>query len=317
MPPDGQPILLLGDCQTIGGYPKLAHVITVDMPIAAQLRPGDPVHFGEVSLEEAQALYRARERDVRLVPRGRRAANAMSLSVDLNADLGEGAGHDDELLELVTSANIACGFHAGNATMMRASVRAAKERGVAVGAHPSFEDREHFGRRELPVTDDEVFALVVYQLGAFAAVAHSVGVQPQHVKPHGALYNMAARDEAIADAIARAVCAVDPHLLVFAPAASALSRAVEANELTVIREVFADRNYLPTARSSRAIIRRRCCTIRSKRRTASSACCVTTKCWRSTARKCRCTPTRSACMATRRTRCGLRLNCAPASRRPA
>jgi UPF0271 protein len=169
----------------------------------------------------------------------------MSLSVDLNADLGEGAGHDDELLALVTSANIACGFHAGNATMMRASVRAAKERGVAVGAHPSLEDREHFGRRELPVSDDEVFALVAYQLGAFAAVAHSVGAQPQHVKPHGALYNMAARDEAIADAIARAVRAVDPHLLVFAPAASALSRAAEANDLTVIREVFADRNYLP------------------------------------------------------------------------
>ena len=168
----------------------------------------------------------------------------MSLSVDLNADLGEGAGNDDELLTLVTSANIACGLHAGDALMMRDAIRAAKERRVAVGAHPSLDDREHFGRRELPVSDDEVFALVTYQLGAFQAVAASVGVRPSHVKPHGALYNMAARTESIADAIARAVRDFDPTLLVFAPAASALSRAAEARELRVAREVFADRNYL-------------------------------------------------------------------------
>jgi len=168
----------------------------------------------------------------------------MSLSIDLNADLGEGAGHDDELLELVTSANIACGFHAGSATTMRASLLAAQQRGVAVGAHPSFEDRENFGRRELEVSAEDVFTLLVYQLGAFAAVARAAGIRPQHVKPHGALYNMAARDEAIADAVVRAVLAVDPKLLLFAPGHSALSRAAEANELRVAREVFADRNYL-------------------------------------------------------------------------
>jgi UPF0271 protein len=168
----------------------------------------------------------------------------MSLSVDLNADLGEGAGHDEELLALVTSANIACGLHAGTAAMMRASMRTAQARGVAIGAHPGFDDRENFGRREMAVGDEDVFALVVYQLGAFQAIAQSLGMRAQHVKPHGALYNMAARDEAIADAIARAVRAVDPNLLVFAPAASALSRAAEANELHVVREVFADRNYL-------------------------------------------------------------------------
>lgn len=169
----------------------------------------------------------------------------MSLSVDLNADLGEGAGHDEELLALVSSANIACGFHAGNPTMMRASILAAKERGVAVGAHPGFEDRENFGRRELSLSSEEIFALVLYQVGAFSAIAHSLGVRAQHVKPHGALYNMAARDEGIADDVVRAVRAVDPKLILFAPASSALSRTAEGNEVRVAREVFADRNYMP------------------------------------------------------------------------
>jgi UPF0271 protein len=169
----------------------------------------------------------------------------MSLSVDLNADLGEGAGHDHELLSLVTSASIACGLHAGSVAIMRTSLLAAQEHGVSVGAHPGFEDRENFGRREMTLGSDEVFALVVYQVGAFDALARSLGIQPRHVKPHGALYNLAARDEAVADAIVRAVRAVDPRLIVFAPAASALCRAAEASELAVAHEVFADRNYLP------------------------------------------------------------------------
>lgn len=169
----------------------------------------------------------------------------MSLSVDLNADLGEGAGQDDALLALVSSANIACGFHAGSVAMMRAAMLAAQKHGVAVGAHPSFDDRENFGRREMKLKAEELFALIVYQLGAFQALAHSLGLQPQHLKPHGALYNMAARNEAMADAIVRAVVAVDRRLIVFAPGASALSRAAEASDLRVAREVFADRNYMP------------------------------------------------------------------------
>ena len=168
----------------------------------------------------------------------------MSLGVDINADLGEGAGHDEQLLALVTSANIACGLHAGNAAIMRTTLLAAKERGVAVGAHPGFDDREHFGRREISLSWDELLALVAYQLAAFQAVADSLGMRPHHVKPHGALYNMAARDEQVADAIVQAVKQIDPHLMVFAPAASALSRSAEANELKLAREVFADRNYL-------------------------------------------------------------------------
>ncbi len=169
----------------------------------------------------------------------------MELSVDLNADLGEGAGQDDALLELVSSANIACGLHAGNAAMLRDSILAAKARGVAIGAHPSFDDRANFGRTEIALPPHDVFALVVYQLGAFLAVAHSLGATVQHLKPHGALYNMAARSEEMADAIVRAMKAVDPRLLLFAPAASALARVAEANATPIAREVFADRNYMP------------------------------------------------------------------------
>src|SRR6266849_4865036 len=129
----------------------------------------------------------------------------MSLVVDLNADLGEGAGHDDELLALVTSANIACGFHAGDADTMHESIEVARKHNVAVGAHPSLFDRENFGRKELRVTADEIFDAVTYQLGVFQAIAEAAGVRPNHVKPHGALYNMAVRDEEVAGAIGRAI----------------------------------------------------------------------------------------------------------------
>ena len=168
----------------------------------------------------------------------------MSLIIDLNADLGEGAGHDDELLSLVTSANIACGFHAGDADTMRKSIESARDRKVAVGAHPSLFDRENFGRKELAVKPDEVFDAVVYQLGIFQAIAEAAGVHPNHVKPHGALYNMAVRDEKLADAIGRAIASVDAKLIFFAPQNSALARAGETNGLQIAHEVFADRNYL-------------------------------------------------------------------------
>ncbi len=168
----------------------------------------------------------------------------MKLIVDLNSDLGEGGGFDEELLQLVTSANIATGFHAGDADTMRASIEAARGRGVAAGAHPSLFDRENFGRKEFPVRPDEIFDAVTYQLGIFQAIAEAAGVRPNHVKPHGALYNMAARDEKVADAIIRAILVVNPNLMLFAPPNSVLERAGEAAELRVVREVFADRNYL-------------------------------------------------------------------------
>jgi len=168
----------------------------------------------------------------------------MKLQVDLNADLGEGAGHDAELFELISSANIATGFHAGDSDTMHAAVCAAKEHSVAVGAHPSFFDRENFGRKELKVSNEEVFDAVAYQLGIFQAVASAVGMRPNHVKPHGALYNMAVRDKKLADAIARAITSVDPKLILFAPDNTELARAGEAHGLQIAREVFGDRNYL-------------------------------------------------------------------------
>jgi UPF0271 protein len=168
----------------------------------------------------------------------------MTLAIDLNADLGEGAGHDDELFSLVTSANIAAGFHAGDAETMRAAISSAKAHAVSIGAHPSLFDRENFGRKELPVKTDEVFDAVVYQLGVFQAIAEAVGTRPNHVKPHGALYNMATRDRTLADAIARAIKSVDSNLILFAPYNSALAHAGKTQGLSVAQEVFADRNYL-------------------------------------------------------------------------
>jgi UPF0271 protein len=170
----------------------------------------------------------------------------MKLIVDLNADLGEGSGYDNELFELISSANIATGFHAGDSDTMHAAICAAKNHGVAVGAHPSFFDRENFGRAELNISNEEVFDAVAYQLGVFLAIASSVAVQPNHVKPHGALYNMAVRDEKLAGAIARAIASVDPKLILFAPDKSELARAGEAQGLQIARELFADRNYLNT-----------------------------------------------------------------------
>ena len=168
----------------------------------------------------------------------------MKLCVDLNADLGEGSGHDAELFELISSANIATGFHAGDSDTMHAAISAAKKHEVAVGAHPSFFDRENFGRKELTISNEEVFDAVACQLGIFQAIASALDVRPNHVKPHGALYNMAVRHAKLAEAIARAIKSVDPKLILFAPDKSDLARAGETHGLQIAREIFADRNYL-------------------------------------------------------------------------
>lgn len=172
----------------------------------------------------------------------------MRSSVDLNCDMGEsfGAwsmGADATVLEHVSSANIACGFHAGDPTVMQATVAAALERGVAVGAHPSLPDLQGFGRRAMHVTPDEAYALVLYQVGALAGFCRARGGRLSHVKAHGALYNMAATDSALAQAIARAVRDFDPTLVLFGLAGSELVRAGRAAGLTVANEVFADRTY--------------------------------------------------------------------------
>lgn len=163
--------------------------------------------------------------------------------VDLNADLGEGCGSDAELLTLVSSANIACGFHAGDAQTMRESVRGALQNGVAIGAHPSFPDRENFGRTAMNLPPETVYAQMLYQIGALAAIARAEGGQLCHVKPHGMLYNQAAKDAQLADAIARAVHAVDGNLILVGLAGSELIRAGARYSLVTREEVFADRGY--------------------------------------------------------------------------
>lgn len=172
----------------------------------------------------------------------------MGRHVDLNCDMGEsfGAwrlGDDEATMRAITSANIACGAHAGDPTVMRRTVRLAREHGVAVGAHPSLPDLQGFGRREMTLAPDEIEGLVLYQIGALAAIARAEGVTLRHVKPHGALYNMAARDGTIADAIARAVASCDRSLVLFGLAGSLMLAAGEAAGLTVASEVFADRAY--------------------------------------------------------------------------
>jgi UPF0271 protein len=168
--------------------------------------------------------------------------------VDLNADVGESSGsfsigNDEALMPHITSANIACGFHAGDPGVMRATVSLAREHGVAVGAHPGFQDLQGFGRREISASAREIEDLVAYQIGALAAVAAVEGVALQHVKPHGALFNMAARDSTVAEAIARAVAAVDRSLILFGLSGSRLTAAGKQCGLRTASEVFADRGY--------------------------------------------------------------------------
>lgn len=170
--------------------------------------------------------------------------------LNLNADMGEGfgpwpMGDDAGLLGVIGAANIACGFHAGDPVVMRRTVRAAKAAGVEIGAHPGFPDLEGFGRREMRLSADEVAALVVYQIGAMLGVAAAEGARVTHVKPHGALNNMACREEPLAAAVAGAIAAVDRGLILLAPATSALWRAGLAAGLPTAAEIFADRTYQP------------------------------------------------------------------------
>ncbi len=168
--------------------------------------------------------------------------------IDLNCDMGEGfgawtMGDDLALLDQVTSANIACGFHAGDPATMRRVVQAAAARGVQIGAHPGLPDLQGFGRRVMQVSPADAYAMVVYQVGALAGFARATGTRLNHVKPHGALYNMAARDRALADALAQAVHDIDPSLVFFGLAGSEMIRAAQARGLQAASEVFADRAY--------------------------------------------------------------------------
>ncbi|HZH56430.1 LamB/YcsF family protein [Yanghanlia caeni] len=173
-----------------------------------------------------------------------------TLSIDLNCDMGEsfGAwsmGHDLEILPLVSSANIACGFHAGDPGTMRKTVAAAIGNGVALGAHPGLPDLMGFGRRNMAITPQQAYDLVVVQVGAMAATAASQGARLHHVKAHGALYNMAVADPSLARALAQAVRDVDASLVFYALASSTMAQIAADVGLTVAHEVFADRTYQP------------------------------------------------------------------------
>lgn len=170
------------------------------------------------------------------------------LRVDLNCDMGESfgpyvIGNDEQILDFVTSANVACGLHAGDPIVMRRTVRLAAEKHVAVGAHPGFNDLEGFGRRYMEVTPQEARDLVVYQTGALWGFARAEGIELQHVKPHGALYNAAAVNRELADAIAAGVYEVDADLILFGLAGSELVAAGERAGLRTASEAFADRTY--------------------------------------------------------------------------
>jgi 5-oxoprolinase (ATP-hydrolysing) subunit A len=172
------------------------------------------------------------------------------ITIDLNADMGEsfGAytiGADEAVMAGISSANVACGYHAGDPSVMRRTVQMARDAGVAVGAHPGFPDLVGFGRREMRIAPQEVEDLVLYQVGALAAIAHGEGIRLSHVKPHGALYNMAVKDRSLAYAIARAIAAFDRSLILFGLPNSDLARAGQAAGLQVALEGFADRAYEP------------------------------------------------------------------------
>ena len=174
----------------------------------------------------------------------------LGMRIDLNCDMGESFGRwelgsDAAIMPHITSANIACGGHAGDTAVMRATLRLALRHGVACGAHPGFADLAGFGRREIPTTPTEAGDLVLYQIGALAAIAASEGVRLAHVKAHGALYNMAARDRSLADAIASAIASFDRSLTFFGLAGSGMLDAGRHAGLTVAAEGFADRAYEP------------------------------------------------------------------------
>lgn len=174
-------------------------------------------------------------------------------SIDINCDLGESYGHarvgqDERLMPFLSSANIACGFHGGDPGTIHRTLRLAQESGVSIGAHPSYPDLAGFGRRRMDMSPQEVYDCMLYQMGALSGFVRAAGSVLNHVKPHGALYNQAAIEPALAEAIVHSVYYFDKSLLLFGPAGSALEAAAQKTGIGFCREVFADRTYLPDGR---------------------------------------------------------------------
>jgi 5-oxoprolinase (ATP-hydrolysing) subunit A len=167
-------------------------------------------------------------------------------SIDINCDMGEGMPQDAELMPYISSANIACGYHAGNDAIMQQTIDGCMEQQVAIGAHPSYPDKENFGRTNMMFTEEDVYAMVCKQISQLATLADKKKARLRHVKPHGALYNTAATDTATANAVCRAVASISPALLVYGLPDSALSEAASHHGLTYCNEAFADRTYTDT-----------------------------------------------------------------------
>lgn len=173
-------------------------------------------------------------------------SNMTNLTIDLNADVAEGCGQDEALLRIVSSANICCGLHAGSPTEMLKTLQFAKQYGVRVGAHPSYDDRANFGRSNQQLSENDLKAVLLYQLGAIKALCQLVGVPLSYVKPHGALYNQAAKDPQLAQIIAQTIKDFDPTLSVMALSGGELIKASQAIGIRTESEVFADRHYEDT-----------------------------------------------------------------------
>ncbi len=165
------------------------------------------------------------------------------LNIDLNCDMGEGFSSDEDLMPLISSVNIACGYHAGDAYIMEKTVTAALNFGVSIGAHPSFRDREHFGRINQLLPPEQVYELVAHQLNVLGNICSRLGTSMAHLKPHGALYNMAAADTQMASAICRAALDFDPDLIIYGLSGSRLPETAREMGLTACSEAFADRTY--------------------------------------------------------------------------
>lgn len=169
--------------------------------------------------------------------------------IDINCDLGESygharVGHDEVLMPMLSSANIACGFHGGDPATMHRTVRLAQSHGVSIGAHPSYPDLAGFGRRRMDLTPQEVYDCMLYQIGALSGFVRAAGERLRHVKPHGALYNEAARNPEVAAAIVNAILYFDRDLILFGPAGSEMEAAAQQSGIQFFREIFADRTYL-------------------------------------------------------------------------
>lgn len=163
--------------------------------------------------------------------------------IDLNCDMGESFATDALIMPLISSANIACGYHAGGGELMRQTIRLAMQHQVAIGAHPSFDDKEGFGRREMQLSSEEIHQIVTDQINSILKAAETEGAKLSHVKPHGALYNMAAKDPLVADAIARAIKEIDPSLILYGLPNSASETSAAQYGLQFYKEVFSDRTY--------------------------------------------------------------------------